>query len=143
MFGLLAAIPAFFTSLFTTVSTVSTNLANEKIALMNATTDRERAEIQERINALQQTQMVLVADAAKSKIDLYMRLVAGIGPIAIVTKIFLWDKVIGSLAGCVGHMTAAEDKACAIFTTDPVTTEQWVLVGVVYGFLFVHSMVRS
>lgn len=143
MFGLITSIPAMIAGLFTTVSTVSTNLANERINLQNATTEREKAIISERISALQQTKDVLVADAAKSKIDLYMRLAAGIGPISIVTKIFLWDKVVGSLAGCVGHLTAAEDKACAIFTTDPVTTEQWVLVGVVYGFLFVHSMVRS
>lgn len=143
MFGLITSIPAMIAGLFTTVSTVSTNLANERINLQNATTEREKAIISERISALQQTKDVLVADAAKSKIDLYMRLAAGIGPISIVTKIFLWDKVVGSLAGCVGHLTPAEDKACAIFTTDPVTTEQWVLVGVVYGFLFVHSMVRS
>lgn len=143
MWGFLSAIPSLLSGMFTTINTVSNNLSNERINLQNATTDRERNEIQERIDALQQTKAVLVADAAKSKIDMYMRVVAGTGPIAIVTKIFLWDKVVGSLAGCVGHMTPAEEKACALFTTDPVTTEQWVLVGVVYSFLFVHSMVRS
>jgi|ERR1019366_7960334 hypothetical protein len=140
MWALLTGLPAMLTGLFTTVSSVSHDLANEKIAFMNATTDRERAEIQERIDALQQTKSVLVADAARSSIDMWMRVIAGTGPIAIVTKIFLWDKVIGSLAGCSGKNTPA---SCDIFTTDPVTTEQWVLVGVVYGFLFVHSMVKS
>lgn len=142
-FALLGAIPALISGLFTTVTTVSNNLSNERINLQNATTDRERIEIQERIDALQQTKAVLVADAARSKLDIYLRFVAAIGPISIPTKIFLWDKVVGSLAGCVGKLSPVEDKACAIFTTDPVTTEQWVLVGVVYGFLFVHSMVKS
>lgn len=140
MWGLLTSIPSLLTGIFTTVSTVSTNLANEKIALMNATTDRERIQINERIDALQQTKAVLVADAAKSKTDMYVRAVAASGPVALVTKIFLWDKVLGSLAGCVGKDTPV---SCNIFTTDAVTTEQWVLVGVVYGFFFVHSMLKS
>lgn len=140
MLSFLLGIPGMLGGLFSSVDKITAAISDQKIALINATTDREKIEIQERISALQSQQSVLIADSQKSSIDLWLRFVAGIGPISIVCKIFLWDKVIGSLAGCVGKNTPA---TCDIFTTDPVTTEQWVLVGVVYGFLFVHSMVKS
>lgn len=143
MLGFLTFIPDLLKGLFGTINNVTSALSNERINLVNATTDRERAEITGRIEALQIQRDVLVADAAKSKLDLYLRTAAALGPIAYVDKYYLWDKVIGSLAGCVGKMDEATAKSCAIFTTDPVSTEEWILVGIVYGFLFVHSMVKS
>ncbi len=140
MFSFLTAIPGLLGGLFGSLDKITAAISNERIALIAATTDRERIEIQERINSLNAQRDVLMEDAKSSKIDMWMRAIAAGGPISLVTKIFLWDKVVGSLAGCSGKGTPV---SCGIFTTDPVTTEQWVLVGVVYGFFFVHLMTKG
>ncbi len=119
----LGALPALISGLFTTINTVSNNLSNERINLQNATTDRERAEIQERISALQATRDVLIADAAKSKVDMWVRVGFAVGPLVYLNKIFLYDKVLG------------------YGSTDPLDPHLWYVVMVIIGFYFVHNIV--
>lgn len=123
LLSLLGGLPAIFTSVSGAVTTVSNNLSNEKIALINATTDRERAEIGERISSLQATKDVLIAEMAKSKIPLYVQLLMTLPIASYMAKVIVWDKMLdwGS--------------------TPTLTPEEWYLVYVVYGFWFVHSTV--
>lgn len=110
--------------LFTTVNGITNAISNEKIALINAKTDQERIASQERINTLEAKRDVLISDSKHSGIDSYLRAFLTIPPGFYTGKIFLWDKALG------------------LGSTDPVTTEQWAIVGVVYGFFFLYSGLR-
>jgi hypothetical protein len=123
MWGLLTAVPGLISGLFTTVNTVSNNLSNERINLQNATTERERAQIQERISALQSTATVLAAEAAKSKIPVLVQLLMTLPWVLYIGKALVWDKLLGW------------------GTTDGLSPQEWYLCYVVYGFWFVHSTV--
>lgn len=123
MLGFLTFIPSLISGLFTTVQGVTQAISNEKIALINATTDREKVEIQERISSLTATQSVLVADAGRSSIDMWMRVGMALPPALYIGKIFVWDKMLGW------------------GSTDGLTPQEWYLVYVAYGFYFVHSTV--
>lgn len=119
----LTAIPGLLTGLFTTVNGITQALSNERIALINATTDREKIEIGERISSLQAQRDVLVADSAKSSVDMWVRVGMAVPPMLYVGKVFVWDKVLG------------------LGSTDGLSPQEWYLVYVAYGFYFVHSTV--
>ena len=125
MFGFLTAIPGLLSGLFTTVNGVTAAISNEKIALINATTDRERNEIQERISALQATASALAAESAKSSIPMFVQLLMTLPWALYMLKVVVWDKMLqwGS--------------------TDTLSPQEWYLCYVVYGFWFVHSIVGA
>jgi hypothetical protein len=125
MFSFLTAIPSLFTGLFTTVNSVASAISNERISLINATTDRERNEIQERISALQATASALAAESAKSSIPMFVQLLMTLPWALYMLKVVVWDKMLqwGS--------------------TDTLSPQEWYLCYVVYGFWFVHSIVGA
>lgn len=148
LLSLLGGLPAIFTSVTGSINTVSNNLSNEKIALINATTDREKVEINERISTLQAQKDLLLAESMKSKLPLYMQIFGASGPFMYVFTIFAWDKVMGKFAGCVGHTAPDQigtlfwvDMSCKIFETDPLDANQIYLMLMVFGFFFVHTTV--
>ena len=121
---LLTALPSLISGLFGTVNGITNAIANEKIAALNATTDQQRIVAQERVSQMQAQRDVLIADAAHSKLDLWMRFIIAIGPASYLLKIFLWDKVL------------------AVWTngsTDPIDPNLWNVVMVVLGFYFVST----
>lgn len=123
MFGFLTAIPSLLTGLFTTVNSVASAISNERISLINATTDRERNEIQERISALQATASALAAESAKSSIPMFVQLLMTLPWALYMLKVVVWDKLLGW------------------GSTDTLSPQEWYLCYVVYGFWFVHSIV--
>lgn len=123
LLSLLGGLPAIFTSVSGAITTVSNNISNEKIALTNAQTDREKIETQERINALQATRDVLIAESMKSKIPVYVQLLMTLPWVLYIAKALLWDKLLGW------------------GTTDGLSSQEWYLCYVVYGFWFVHATV--
>lgn len=123
MWALLTGLPGLITGAFGAINNITSAISNEKIALIGATTDREKIETQERISALQAQRDVLVAEAARSKIPLYVQLLMTLPIAAIMAKIIVWDKMLG------------------LGSTDNLSPEEWYLVYVVYGFWFVHSTV--
>lgn len=148
LINLATSLPSLLGGLFKSIDGITQAISNERIALIGATTDRERIEIGERIAALTSQRDVLVADSAKSNWDMYMRLLIAFGPMSYLETIFFWDKVMGKFAGCSGHTTPDQigslfgiEVQCKMFETDPVTPEQWYVVLVVLGFYFVHSTV--
>lgn len=138
MFSFLGSIPGLLSGLFGTINGITQAISNEKIALINATTDREKIEIQERIATLSAQRDVLVADSARSPVDMWMRTFIAIGPAFYIFLIYFWDKGIGKFFGCSG-VTAP--GTCGMFQTDEVTPEQWYVVLVILGFYFIHATV--
>jgi hypothetical protein len=121
----ITSILGFGSGLFSTLQTISNNLSNEKIALINAKTDQERIASAEKIGALQAQQAVLVSDSQRSSIDLWVRSLLAIGPTVYLLKIYIYDKVL------------------ARGTTDPLDDNLWWVTMVVVGFYFVHSILRG
>lgn len=120
MWSFLTFIPNLITGAFTTINTVTTALSNEKIALINATTDRERAAIGERINSLTLQQQVLLASMAKSKVPVIVQVCMTAPIMILMAKIFLWDYMLGW------------------GSTPNLLLPEWTLVYTVYGYWFVH-----
>ena len=107
--------------LFQTINSVTNAIANEKIALLKATTDQERTASQERINTLEAKRSALLADSSHSSLDMWVRAGFAVGPATYITKIFLWDKVL------------------KMGVTDPVSAEQWQVLMAIIGFYFLYS----
>ena len=117
------------------VSPIATKLADLYLARQQAKTDIERAKIDAQIQSLENIRDVLVAE--KSPINATLRAMAAIGPIAYFSKIYLWDKVIGSFYGCALNNSP---ECLRMFTTDPLSdpTLAWVAAAVI-GFYFITS----
>jgi hypothetical protein len=129
---LLTAAPAFFKGLFGTVDGITKAISDQKIAAINATTEKERIHANEMVLTLQARRDVMIAESAHSKINIWMRAAISVGPTSVLLKIFLWDKVIGSFVGC----SQAVKGTCGIFTTDPLDANLWQVIMVVLGFYF-------
>jgi hypothetical protein len=91
MFGLLSLLPA----VFTTINGVTNAISNERLKLIDAKTEQERIATQERITSLQAKRDVMVAESQGSKLNASMRFILALGPCIFLTKIFLYDKVLG------------------------------------------------
>lgn len=137
IFSLILGLPGLISGLFGTINGITTAISNQKIAVINATTEQERIAAQERVNTLQARRDVLIAEAGSgSRLNLIMRTVIAAGPAGVILKLFLWDKVIGSLVGC----SQAARGTCGIFTTDPLDANQWTVITIVLGFYFVTEV---
>jgi len=133
--SLITAIPSILGQLFGTVNGITKAIADEKIAGINATTEQERIHSAERVQTLQAKRDLMIAEAGTSRLNIIVRSVIALGPATILTKLFIWDKVIGSLVGC----SQAPRGTCGIFTTDPLDVNQWQIVMIVVGFYFLYE----
>jgi len=136
MLGWLSLIPGLLGQIFGSIASVSNALSDARIAQINATTEQERIVIQERITALQAKRDILIAEAPYSRANIYMRSGAGLAVILVLWKLFVWDKVIGSFAGC----SQALAGTCKIFTTDAFDDNQWTVIMIVIGFYFSYEI---
>lgn len=137
MLALILGIPGMLSGLFGTINGVTNALANAKIAQITAVTQQDQIAAAERVQTLQARRDVLIAEAGSgSRLNLILRSLLAIGPTSVILKLFLWDKVIGSLAGC----SAAPKGTCGIFTTDMLDTNMWTVITVVIGFYFVSEI---
>ncbi len=115
---LLALIPG----LFQTINGITQAISNERIAVVNATTDQERIAAQERLNTLDAQRDVLIAESAHSSLDTWIRAGYSIGPLFILSKIYIYDKVFDG--------------------TTTLSPELWNVIMVQIGFYFLYSGVR-
>ncbi len=141
MFGFLGSLLGIVPAITSTINGITQAISNEHIALINAKTDQEKNEIMGRIAGLQAQQAVLVAESQRSNLNIWIRSAYGVCALFPVAKILVWDKVVGSLMGCVGDAGKAE--SCAIFNTDKLSDNDWKLVTVVVGFYFVSTVFRK
>lgn len=132
----ITAIPSLLKGLFGSIDNITNAIKDEKIAQLNAKTEEDRIASQERVNTLEQRRAVMVAEAPFSRMNIIVRMFAASPPIGVVWKLMLWDKVVGSFAGCSGKTLPG---TCGIFLTDPLDDNQWKLIGIVYGFYFLYE----
>jgi hypothetical protein len=130
--AILAAI-GFLPRVFDTIDGIEKAISSEKIAMIGAKTEQARIASQERISSLEARRAILVAEAPTQagRLNAWMRAVAAIGPISIVLKLSLWDKVVGSFVGCNGHTLPG---TCGAFMTDPIDPHIWYGVIAVFAF---------
>lgn len=136
MWQLLAGLPGLLKGMFGTIDNITNAISNEKIAGINATTDQERIASQERVSTLQMRRDVMIAEAG-NKTNSRIRAGLALGPLVLLLKIFVWDKVIGSFAGCAG--AGGNAVKCATFNTDPLDPNLWQVVSIVLGFYFLSE----
>jgi|SRR6478609_9067899 len=133
----LLGLPGLISGAFGTINGITKALADAKIAQINATTAQEKIIADERVSTLQARRDVLIAEAGSgSRLNLFMRTAIAVGPASVILKLFLWDKVIGSLVGC----SQAPKGTCGIFTTDTLDANLWTVITIVLGFYFVSEV---
>jgi Protein of unknown function (DUF3154). len=125
MWGVLAKFIPFLDP----ITSIVGKLADAKVELAKAETDEKRIAAKERVDTLQMRRDVLVAEAG-SGINAKMRAGLALGPMVYLTKIFLFDKVLGSFLGYTKD----------IFTTDPLDDNLWKVVVAVVGFYFLYEI---
>lgn len=107
--------------LFTTINGITTAISNERIKKIQAKTDEERIAADENIKTLEARRDVLLNAQDRSKLDIYGRSIIGYSVGFFLSKIFIWDKALGSWTG--GH-------------TDPLSPELgWVVSATVAFYL--------
>lgn len=137
IFAALTAIPGLISGAFGTINGITRALSDAKIAAINATTAQEKIIADERVMTLQARRDVMIAEAGSgSRLNLIMRTMIAAGPASVILKLFLWDKVIGSLVGC----SQAAKGTCGIFVTDPLDANMWTVITIVLGFYFVSEV---
>lgn len=122
---------------FTTINGITNAISNERIRKIDAVTDQERIRADERIKSLEAKRSVLVAEAGMSRTNAFLRASIGASVAIVIAKLEVWDKVVGSFAGCAGPMGSALE--CAIFRTDPLDANQWAIITAVVGFYFLYE----
>jgi len=125
MLSFLLGLLPFVGKAFNTVDGITTAIANEKIAALNATTDQERIVSQERVASLQVQRDVFIAETQKSKLPIYIQSAMASGVAFILCKIFFYDET--------GFGT----------TNIPNDSNLWNVIMVVVGFYFLHAIVRG
>lgn len=107
------------------LSAIIKEIAETKRASLNAQTERERLENQEKLKALEARRDVLIAESRVSPINAHMRAYGLALPVSIVLwKIFVWDKALGQWTG--GH-------------TDALDPKLWEVIMIVLGFYFLYE----
>jgi hypothetical protein len=107
-----------------------------------AKTDREKMAYDQQIQEAQDRKAVLVAEAGNrlaGALNASMRIALAIPAAAVLWKLLLWDKVIGSFNHCSGK-GAGVFEVCSKYLTDPLSVEQWAVITAVIGFYFIYDM---
>lgn len=139
MFGvLLSLLPGAFGA----VNNITNAISNERLKLIQAKTDQERIASEEQIATLQARRDVLVAES-HSPWNGLMRFVLALGPAVILSKVLIYDKVIGSLAGCARGPMSEMLIECRTYRTDGLDANLWWVVTAVVGFYFVTGMFKK
>lgn len=111
-------------SAFNAVTSITSAIANEKIAGINATTEQDRIASAERVASLQAQRDALIAESSRSKFPIYIQSFIALGPAIFLNKIFIYDKVF------------------KLGTTDALDPNLWNVVMVVLGFYFLSQVFR-
>ncbi len=119
------------------ISQAVAKLTDLQIAKVNASSDKEKQEIDGQISEAHDRMMVLTAEAG-SRINSIVRGLLAFGPMIYLNKVFVWDKVIGSF---MGHSCFKGE--CSVFNTDALDPNLWTVVTVVLSFYFVYDIAAS
>lgn len=116
------------------ISQAVAKLTDLQIAKVQASTDADKNRIDGQISEAHDRMMVLTAEAG-SRINSIVRGFLAFGPMTYLNKVFVFDKVLGSLLG--------HSKGGDIFSTDPLDANLWTVVTVVLSFYFVYDIAAS
>lgn len=133
MLWLLQLIPG----LFNTVNGITSAIANERLKLIDAKTDQQKIASQERIVSLQAKRDVLIAESGRSNVNAIMRGAIGTSVALVIAKLLVWDKVVGSLAGCAG--AKGQILECSLYRTDVIDGNLWNVIMAAIGFYFIYE----
>lgn len=140
--------------MFTSIIGLITGLGGPLLSLGNnivelqkqksdAKTQVAKAEIDAQVEALHDRRAVLIAEAGNrlaNALNASMRFLLALGPLLVLSKILIWDKVVGSFKGCAGP--AARPIDCATFRTDMLDTNLWWVITAVIAFYFIASKLK-
>ena len=125
----------FLTGLGPIIGNLGSQILSLEKAKLSAKTEVQKQEITKEIEAIHDKRAVLVAEAG-SRLNAYFRAFIALGPAAYLSKIFLWDKVVGSFAGC----SMVNSEYCrTMFQTDNLDPYLWAVVTAVIGFYFLST----
>lgn len=124
---------------FKTVNGITAAISNERIKKIDAQTEEQKIAADERIKHLEAIRDVRM-NKMENPLTALMMFGYGVGPLIILTKIYVWDKVIGSFAGCAGPMGGALE--CATFRTDPMDPNLWWVITAQIAFYFLAKTLK-
>ncbi len=130
---MLFSILGFVTGLTGPISQITNKILDLQKQRQDAASNLAKAKIDQEIELAHDRRQVLVAEAG-SRINGYMRALIALGPALYLTKIFLYDKVIGSFLGC-----SQRGVECPTFNTDALDANLWWVAISVVGFYFLTS----
>ena len=99
------------------ITKIAGKIADAKIASIQATTDKEKIEADERVKALEARARVLEREA-DSKINQFVRAALALPVVVFLWKVIIWDKVL------------------AWGSTDDLSENLWYVSMIVIGFYF-------
>ena len=114
-----------------------------KTKRLTVESDKERALIDAELREAEGRKAVLVAEAGNriaGAINAAMRAALAIGPIAYVLKYYLWDKVVGSFAGCANLPKGKQPDHCSTFVTDGLNPEMAAVLTAVIAFYLLYDL---
>lgn len=131
---MLSMILGFVTGLAGPIANVVSKISDLQIAKVQASTDQERLHIDAQISEAHDRMMVLQSEAG-TRINAIMRFMIALGPMLFLSKVFIFDKVIGSF---MGHAKGGE-----IWSTDPLDSNLWAVITAVLAFYFMYDIAAS
>lgn len=101
------------------ISRIAGKIADARIASIQASTDKERIEQEERVKALEARRDVLKAES-DGRVNSIIRALLAAPIVVFLWKVIIWDKVL------------------ALGTTDDLSENLWYVTMMVLGFYYVH-----
>jgi hypothetical protein len=101
------------------ISRIAGKIADARVASIQASTDKERIEQEERIKALEARRDVLKAES-DGRVNGIIRALLAAPVVVFLWKVIIWDKVL------------------ALGTTDDLSENLWYVTMMVLGFYYVH-----
>ena len=101
------------------ISRIAGKIADARIASIQASTDKEKIEQEERIKALEARRDVLKAES-DGRVNGIIRALLAAPIVVFLWKVIIWDKVL------------------ALGTTDDLSENLWYVTMMVLGFYYVH-----
>lgn len=112
---------------FKTIGGITSAISNERLKKIQATTDQEKIAADERIKHLEAIRDVRIASAGNPLTSIMM-FGYGVGPLILLTKIYVYDKAFGQWTG--GH-------------TDPLGENLWWVITAQIAFYFIAKTIKG
>lgn len=139
----IGVIISLVTGLGPTISSIGKQIGDYKIQKGQTESAREKQKLDQQIAEAHDRRDVVVAEAG-NRLAVFMKGVARgaiiAGPVSVLLKLTLWDKVIGSFHGCAGRYANTHLQDCVTFVTDAVDPITWTVIGAACGFYLMYDI---